>query len=421
MVVRLSATPLVPTLVVPDEQTWTMGGRDPAALGLEPVFAAGRVQRVLVPDRIPDGLVEPLDQLLDEVPEDVERPTVVREPVRGGHGGHDAHEEHGHDMHGHDDARGGHDHHAMMAIVGEPSADGLVMEPLELRFGPIATPLPGGLIADVTLDGDVVAECRVSALLEAENGAPDPLAPQAYETVLAAAAAVPPSERWGRIARLEVERALSHMAWLRAFARALGWPTLVEQAQRGVSAALAARRLSEPALGEAASVLADVARFVGGSRLLRWRTEGRAPLDSVRARELGLRGPIARASGLGDDARRDDPLYRMLGFEVVVSSGGDALARTLVRAREAAQSIALATRACAEERRSELGEGPASSIVEGPRGPLQARIEDGGVHVGVPGHEAALGAAGEAVIGAEWSAAVIGLASFDLSPWRVPG
>lgn len=318
----------------------------------------------------------------------------------------------------------------MMAIVGGPSADGLVMEPLALQFGPIGTPLPGGLVADVTLDGDVVGACRVSAWLDAETGTPDPLTPQAWELVLTAArelagaVTVRPSQRWTRIARLETERALSHMAWLRAFARALGWPALFERAERGVSAALEARPLSEPALEEAACVLADVARFVEGSRWLRWRLAGRAPLGARRARELALHGPNARASGLGDDARLDDPLYRILGFEPVVSPNGDALARTLVRAREAAQSIGLAARACARERSSDLGdalpEGPASGTLEGPRGPVQARIDDAGVHVAAPGHQAALDAAGEAVVGAEWSAALVGLASFDLSPWRVP-
>jgi len=112
----------------------------------------------------------------------------------------------------------------MMAIVGEPSADGLVMEPIELRFGPLATPLPGGLVADVTLDGDVVAESAVRALLGRGDGGPasgtDWLSPVACVAALAAAAEaaegrpVSPEHRWQRVAAVELERALSHLAWL---------------------------------------------------------------------------------------------------------------------------------------------------------------------------------------------------------------
>jgi Respiratory-chain NADH dehydrogenase, 49 Kd subunit len=313
--------------------------------------------------------------------------------------------------------------------VGEPSADGLVMEPLEFRFGPLGTPLPGGLVAEVTLDGDVVAGCEVTALLTADDGAavPDPLTPHAWRAALAGAhemasgVAVPPAERWIRIAGVEVERALSHMAWLRAFARLLGWPVLVERASRAVTASLEARRLSEPALGDARSELGSLAAFLDGSRSLRWRTAGRGPVPRDHAGGLGLRGPAARASGLAVDARLDDPLYGRLGFQPVVRSDGDALARTLVRAVEAVASVELAIRALEESASGGLGEAlPATAnpaVVEGPRGPVVAHLG----HATAPGHDAALAAAGDAAVGAEWAAALVGLASFDLSPWRVAG
>jgi hypothetical protein len=420
VVLSRSATALVPTLIVPDEQTWTMSGNDPASLGVEPVFAAARVRRVLMPERVPGALAEPLERFLDGVPPQVERPAS-----RNGHGhdegdhGHHGHE--GHDHGGHDQHEGhaGHDHHDMMAIVGEPSADGLVMEPLEFRFGPLGTPLPGGLVAAVTLDGDVVAACEITALLSADDDTvvPDPLAPQAWQAALGVP--VPPADRWTRVARVEVERALSHTAWLRAFARLLGWRALVERTNRAVAAALEARRLSGPALEEARSGLRDLAGFVEGSRMFRWRTAGRAPVSPQRARELGLRGPVARASGLVVDARLDDPPYRHLGFEPVVRSEGDALARTLVRVREAVGSVDLATRAL--QAAGDAFPAPRDAIVEGPRGPVQAQLDGSHRHGSAPGAAAALAAAGEAVVGAEWAAALIGLASFDLSPWRVAG
>ncbi|MGH2782283.1 MAG: hypothetical protein ACRDLA_12940, partial [Thermoleophilaceae bacterium] len=144
-----------PALVVPDEQTWTMAGADPAALGLRPVFAPGGADRVLVPDCLPQALDEALRTCLAELRPGVEierRPLPgleAREPAAAGedgHGGHAPEGSHtGHTEHG---GHAGHapegDHGDMMAIVGEPSADGLVMEPIELRFGPLGTPLPGG-------------------------------------------------------------------------------------------------------------------------------------------------------------------------------------------------------------------------------------------------------------------------------------
>jgi len=416
-----AATARVLALVVPDEQTWTMSGTDPASLGLEPVFAAARVRRVLVPERLPDVLAEPLERYLEGVAPDVERPATP-------HHGHDHH----HEAHGEREAHDhhGHDHHAMMAIVGEPSADGLVMEPLEFRFGPLGTPLPGGLIADVTLDGDVVAGCEMTALLTADDHAavPDPLAAQAWRAALATAREaarevdVPPSERWNRIARVEVERALSHVTWLRAFARLLGWPALVERTNRAVVASLAAQRLDGPGLEQARSELRDLAQFVEGSRPFRWRAAGRAPVSSQQARELGLRGPVARASGLAVDVRLDDPLYRRLGFEAVVRSEGDALARTLVRVREAVGSVDLAIRALQSAASGGLGDAlpaPPEAMVEGPRGPVHGRVDGSRGRVTAAGQDAALAAAGQAVVGAEWAAALVGLASFDLSPWRV--
>ena len=101
----------------------------------------------------------------------------------------------------------------MMAIVGEPSADGLVMEEIELSHGPVGTALPGGLRLDVTLDGDVVGHCEVTALLRAgapdragaagprnaPHPAPDLLAPAAWRVALAGAA----SRRRGRPQRRE--------------------------------------------------------------------------------------------------------------------------------------------------------------------------------------------------------------------------
>jgi Respiratory-chain NADH dehydrogenase, 49 Kd subunit len=284
----------------------------------------------------------------------------------------------------------------MMAIVGEPSADGLVMEPIELRFGPLATPLPAGIVAEVTLDGDVVAACEVHTLLTGR----DLLAPRAWERALRGGGPV-------ALAAAEMERAVSHIAWLRAFARLLGWQGLVDRAAAALAGVLAA-----PPYEPAHDALADLAAFAERSRRLRLRTSGVAQVSTERAREMGLRGPAARASGLADDARSGDPLYQRLGFEPIVRREGDARARTLVRTAEAAAAIELASRATALDEPDRTG---APVDVEGPRGPLRATD---GTRLEAPGEAAALAAAGATAVGAEWAAALTGIASFDLSPWR---
>jgi len=58
-------------------------------------------------------------------------------------------------------------------------------------------------------------------------------------------------------------------------------------------------------------------------------------------------GFVARASGLDLDARRDQPFaaYDELSFEVPVLDSGDVKARTLIRIREARESVKLIAQA----------------------------------------------------------------------------
>jgi hypothetical protein len=458
VVVSATSTTLTDTLIVPDEQTWTVSGSDPAAHGLRPVFALGQAEHALVPEVVPAPLEGPLRACIAELPAGVEIELRVLPGLEGSHvgvpqhGHHDmqrehemagaAHHAHGDDHGMHDDHSGHADHGDMMAIVGEPSADGLVMEPIELRFGPLGTPLPGGLAVDVTLDGDVVAESTVQALLSADPSAratpspPDLLSPVAWALAIDSAAEDDVgTSAWRSVAALEVERAVSHLAWLRALGRLLGWPLLVGRCTRALEGLpplahqLASRRQTRAdgddaelsALRRAAGRIDGVAALVARGRLLRLRTAGLGVLTTEQAREAGLRGPAARASGLRDDARAGHALYERLGFDPVLRTGCDAYARTLVRAEEARESLRLAQaalRADADETAT-AARFAVGGHLEGPRGPLRAERREAGWHFAAPGAEAALWAAGEAMVGAEWSAALVALASFDLSPWRV--
>jgi hypothetical protein len=321
----------------------------------------------------------------------------------------------------------------MMAIVGEPSADGLIMEPIPVMYGPLATPLPGGLIAEVTLDGDVVDESAVRATLRADaSGIPDPLAPVAWTLAMAiSSGGQDAAPQWLTVAALELERAISHLAWLRSLARLLNWSPLIDACTRALAAIQVSREvlplgdapepwlraaLGDPDLPAGRAALSEVVALVSGSRMLRWRLKHRAELTASDVRDLGLTGPIARASGHAWDARSADARYRDLGFQPVTQTDGDAYARTLVRAEEAAQALELLEAALAAEPGPPRNAGPS---IEGPRGPLQASRDHDGWRFSAPGAKEAAAVAADAMVWLEWSSALVVLASFDLSPWSV--
>ena len=73
------------------------------------------------------------------------------------------------------------------------------------------------------------------------------------------------------------------------------------------------------------------------------RVDGAGILTNQAARDLGIVGVAARASGIDADLRRDHPHhgYQCLKFEIPVEDGGDVRARLMVRAREVEQSLAI--------------------------------------------------------------------------------
>ncbi len=77
--------------------------------------------------------------------------------------------------------------------------------------------------------------------------------------------------------------------------------------------------------------------------IFRSRTEGVGRVDAKLAMELGVSGPILRASGIDWDLRRDRPYaaYGELKINVPVRSAGDSLARYEVRMAEMRESIRL--------------------------------------------------------------------------------
>lgn len=469
----------MPSLIVPDEQTWTMLGHDPADFGAVPSFRPGATVALLLPNRIPEQLRAPMGEYLNQlsgteqaqfrelaVPGSAATSELLERwgPAAPGNGAGVDHEDGGparqpdegqgsdHESahsgrHGEahsgpdaedemDDRDAGGEMHDMMAIVGEPSADGLVMETIELRYGPLAVPFPGGLTVEATLDGDVVAEASVSGMTElGAPGAgpppvPDPLAPVAWASTIALAAggAEPCSSV---VFGVELERAVSHLAWLRSLFRLLGWRRMTRRA----AAVLAELTAIDPGPGPGgevadtagahleagASALSRLLSLLRKSRMLRWRLVGRGVVPAHRAEDLDLDGPNARASGIPRDGRIKDPLYAALGFEPLLEHGGDAAARALLRAREAAQSLELARAALVMRDDRALRTDSRSSMIEGPRGALRALRADGAWTLEAPGAAGARSLAAAAMVGEPWQDALAVLASFDLTPWDGDG
>lgn len=436
-------------VIVPDERTWLVWGRDLRAEGHDPVDSPHPADALVVPRLIPENLSSALVDVWSEMPSR-RRLVVLDGPydhgvdaahaidpahmddghhTAGGHahdhdhpaGDHHEHAEHGghaHDEHHHGEhepehgdhdhhEHGGHDHHAMMAVTGDPSADGLVMENLDVTVGPVSAMLPGGVVGHFELDGDVVCAAHLRATLAFPAGTADPSAPAAWSAARAQTSA---SQAAPWLVAVELERALSHASWLTTLGQTLGWAQLADRT-RALARAILAVRVDSHATAERLDPLVDAARRLADrldrSARLAFSLRNLATLTPHDAATRDLAGPNARASGIATDLRTGDPVYEALGFRPVVREEGDARARALVRAHEIVTSLELV--AAAARRTTPDGRRP-SSEVEGPRGPVSHADHAA----------AALAAAGSAAAGLEWSAAIAAIVSFDLSGWVAP-
>ncbi len=97
------------------------------------------------------------------------------------------------------------------------------------------------------------------------------------------------------------------------------------------------------AVSLAARQFADLAKVILETPSIqnRFETTGIVTLDA--ARDLALVGPVARASGIDLDVRRDHPYghYKIAQFEVPVTHYGDVMARAKIRIKETAISARL--------------------------------------------------------------------------------
>src|SRR6185436_19490878 len=192
----------------------------------------------------------------------------------------------------------------------------------------------------------------------------------AYCQAVEAAAGVtaPPRARWLRVIMLELERLYNHVADFGMIANDTGFAVAhahcfrIRERLLRLNKRLTGNRLLRGGLVpggvghdlpsgldlavEVAAALGDFEEIVAlalASSLVQDRLEGTGMLTTRTARDHGVLGYVARASGIDADVRRDHPFaaYGDLSFRVPVFTAGDVKARTMVRVEEARESVRL--------------------------------------------------------------------------------
>src|SRR4051794_27433660 len=93
--------------------------------------------------------------------------------------------------------------------------------------------------------------------------------------------------------------------------------------------------------------LDDMERLLNRNRIFVDRTKGIGLLSKEEAINRSATGPLARASGVTRDLRKDDPYltYSDFDFDVCCATGGDCFARYLVRMAEMRESLKIVAQA----------------------------------------------------------------------------
>jgi ech hydrogenase subunit E len=209
----------------------------------------------------------------------------------------------------------------------------------------------------------------------------------------------PPRARFLRVIWSELHRIHSHLLWLGLFADSFGFESLfmefwkirekvldIQEATTGnriiVSVNVIGGVRKDLNDGQRNAMLAALAEVEDGARRLmdtlladytvRVRTVGKGVLSAQQAREMGLVGPVLRATGVVQDTRMlGYAAFKDLEFEPVVETDGDCHARCKVRLREVFQSIDLIRQAV-----SRIPEGELAARVRGkPEGEVVSRVE----------------------------------------------
>jgi Ni,Fe-hydrogenase III large subunit len=215
---------------------------------------------------------------------------------------------------------------------------------------------------------------------------------------------VPERARYIRTVVAELERLHSHLLWAGVAAEVMGFQTLfmtcfalretVMDCLEGISGnrvnyAMQCfggvnRDIANPK--GVLEVVREIERQMSrtliplfmSDRTVRARCAGVGVLTHASAVEWSSVGPTARASGVTQDIRKAAPyeVYDRIDFEVPVETGGDVLARVVVRAKEILQSCSIVEQAIEGMPPGPLTRsGKGMDIVQVPEGEAVARAE----------------------------------------------
>jgi len=180
----------------------------------------------------------------------------------------------------------------------------------------------------------------------------------------------PPRAQFIRALMCELERIHSHLLWLGILAKHVGLETIFMHAWHDremvldIMEELSGGRVSHAAneiggvrfdldpehdamirviLGKLHMQVEGLLDVIENEPALQARTKGVAPISADLIKKYCVVGPVARASGVDVDMRRDNPFppYDQLDFKVITHPDGDAWARTVVRAEETRESLRL--------------------------------------------------------------------------------
>ena len=136
-------------------------------------------------------------------------------------------------------------------------------------------------------------------------------------------------------------------------------------------------RMLRDFLDQMPPVLDDMERLMGGNRIFIDRMQGVGVLTKAEAVNRSCSGPVARASGVPRDLRRDEPClaYADFDFEVCCAREGDCLARYRVRMAEMWESLNILRQAMDNLPAGPVNLGPGQRINLPPPGAVWTTIE----------------------------------------------
>ncbi|MBN2578035.1 MAG: NADH dehydrogenase (quinone) subunit D [Pirellulales bacterium] len=136
-------------------------------------------------------------------------------------------------------------------------------------------------------------------------------------------------------------------------------------------------RMIRDFLKDLPQALTDMERLLVRNRIFVDRTQGVGVLSKEEAINRGCTGPIARASGVTRDLRKDEPYlaYPDFDFQVCCAEEGDCLARYLVRMGEVRESIKIIQQAIENLPSGPVNVGPDRRAILPEKGAVHSTIE----------------------------------------------